>query len=81
MLVVLQNRQYQYIYLNEDSPQVVTIPPGIPHGAVNLTSQPCLLVNAVLRHGKTDPKDYQPIPKPFAYDLNTIENFYEYSCN
>lgn len=75
VLVVLQNRRYQYLYLTENNPQVITIPPGIPHGAINLTSQPCLLVNAVLRHGGTHPKDYQPIPKPFPYDLETIRSF------
>jgi hypothetical protein len=76
VLVVLQNRRYQYLYLTENNPQVITIPPGIPHGAINLTSQPCLLVNAVLRHGGTHPKDYQPIPKPFPYNLETIRSFF-----
>ena len=62
--MVLQNRQYKYLHLTEDNPQVVTIPPGIPHGAINLSDHSCLLVNAVLRHGETHPKDYQPIKKP-----------------
>lgn len=73
VLVVLQNRQYQYLHLTEDNPQVVTIPPGIPHGAINLSDDSCLLVNAVLRHGKTHPKDYQPIKKPFAYNLDVVK--------
>ncbi|MEL7010802.1 MAG: dTDP-4-dehydrorhamnose 3,5-epimerase, partial [Cyanobacteria bacterium J06588_4] len=30
----------------------------------------CLLVNAVLRHGEPSPKDYQPMKKPFPYDLD-----------
>ena len=47
--------------------------PNVPHGAINLSKKPCLLVNAVLRHGKTHPKDYQPIPKPFPYDLAKVE--------
>lgn len=75
VLVVLQNRQYRYLHLSEDLPQVVTIPPNIPHGAINLSQQPCLLVNAVLRHGKTHPKDYQPIAKPFPYDLAKVKQF------
>lgn len=29
----------------------------------------CLLVNAVLRHGEPSPKDYQPMGRPFTYDL------------
>jgi hypothetical protein len=73
ILVVLQNRRYKYIFLSEESPQVVTIPPGIPHGPINLNSQPCLLVNAVLRHGDVHPKDYQPIKRPFSYDLIKVK--------
>lgn len=71
VLVVLENRRYRYIPLSDRSPAVVTIPPGVPHGAINPHSNPCLLVNAVLRHGEAHTKDYQPIPKPFPYDLKT----------
>lgn len=77
VLVVLQNRQYQYLHLTEDNPQVVTIPPGIPHGAINLSEDSCLLVNAVLRHGKIHPKDYQPIKKPFAYNLQLVKSCFQ----
>jgi hypothetical protein len=73
VLVILQNRQYQYLHLTEDNPQVVTIPTGIPHSAINFNQKPCLLVNAVLRHGETHPKDYQPIKKPFPYDLDKVK--------
>ncbi|MGY6529352.1 MAG: dTDP-4-dehydrorhamnose 3,5-epimerase [Cyanobacterium sp.] len=76
LLVVLQNRQYNYIYLSEENHQVVTIPPGIPHSAINLNSDGCLLINAVLRHGKNHPKDYQPIKKPFDYDLDMAKTFF-----
>lgn len=69
ILVVLQNRQYEYIYLSEDDPKVVKIPPGVPHGAINLSSEPCVMVNAVLRHGKPYEKDYRPLRRPFPYDL------------
>ncbi|ELR99298.1 cupin domain-containing protein [Gloeocapsa sp. PCC 73106] len=69
-LVILSNRQYEYIYLSEDYPQVVTIPPGVPHGAINLSKESCLVVNAVIRHGIASAKDYQPIKPPFPYDLN-----------
>lgn len=69
-LVILSNRQYEYIYLNENYPQVVTIPPGVPHSAINLSNENCLLVNAVIRHGPAHPKDYQPIKPPFPYDFN-----------
>lgn len=73
VLVVLYNRKYQYIPLSDRVPQVVTIPPGILHGAINLSSEDCLLVNAVLRHGEPNPKDYQPSKKPFPYDLKAAQ--------
>ena len=73
VLVVLQNRRYQYIALSERYPAVVQIPPGIPHGAINLSGESCLLVNAVLRHGASHPRDYQPMVPPFPYDLALAE--------
>ena len=73
VLVVLQNRSYRYIALSEYKPQVITIPPGVPHGAVNLTHSPCVLVNAVLRHGKVHEKDYRPIKPPLPYDMAEIK--------
>ncbi|MEO0925542.1 MAG: dTDP-4-dehydrorhamnose 3,5-epimerase [Cyanobacteria bacterium J06643_13] len=70
VLVVLYDRAYQYISLTEEIPQVVTIPRGILHGSINFSDRDCLLVNAVLRHGEPSPKDYQPMKKPFPYDLD-----------
>jgi dTDP-4-dehydrorhamnose 3,5-epimerase-like enzyme len=69
VLVVLQNKQYEYIPLSEHQPKVVKIPPGIPHGAINLSNEPCLIVNAVLRHGPANERDYRPMRLPFPYDL------------
>lgn len=69
VLVVLYDRQYQYIPLTEDVPQVVTIPRGVLHGSINFSDRDCLMVNAVLRHGEPHPRDYQPVSKPFPYDL------------
>ncbi len=69
VLVVLFDRQYQYIPLSEEVPQVVTIPRGVLHGAINLSDRDCLLVNAVLRHGEPNERDYQPVARPFPYDL------------
>lgn len=69
VLVVLQNRKYQYIPLSEHYPAVVTVPKGTPHGAINLSSEPCVMVNAVLRHGAICDRDYRPIARPFPYDL------------
>jgi uncharacterized RmlC-like cupin family protein len=73
VLVGLQNRRYQYVALNETLPAVVTIPPGVPHGAINLGSEPCVIVNAVLRHGAPHPSDYRPMRPPFPYDLKAVE--------
>lgn len=69
LLVALINKKYQYIPLSENYPAVVIIPPGVLHGAINLSSQPCVLVNAVLRHRPTQEKDYVIRRRPFAYDL------------
>ncbi|MBZ8180429.1 dTDP-4-dehydrorhamnose 3,5-epimerase [Oscillatoria salina IIICB1] len=76
ILVILQNRQYEYIYLSENRPQVVKIPPGVPHSAINLNPENCFLVNAVLRHGTPYAKDYQPITPPFPYDLALAEKIF-----
>ena len=69
VLVVLYDRAYQYIPLSEEIPQVVTIPRGVLHGAINFDNRDCLLVNAVLRHGEPTARDYQPVAKPFPYDM------------
>ncbi|WP_414753261.1 dTDP-4-dehydrorhamnose 3,5-epimerase [Anabaena sp. CCY 9910] len=70
VLVTLINKQYKYIPLSENHPMVVTIPPGVLHGAINLSSQPCLLVNAVLRHRPPQERDYITCCRPFPYDLD-----------
>lgn len=73
VLVILSDRQYKYIPLSEHYPQVVTIPPGVPHGAINLSEQPCFLVNAVLRHGVAIEKDYQPLKRPIPYNFSQVQ--------
>jgi uncharacterized RmlC-like cupin family protein len=73
VLVVLSDRRYQYIPLSEHQPQVVMIPPGVPHGAINLSREPCFLVNAVLRHGAAHEKDYQPLKRPLPYNLSQAQ--------
>jgi mannose-6-phosphate isomerase-like protein (cupin superfamily) len=79
VLVILQNRQYQYIPLTEDQPTVVQIPPGVPHGAINPSRKGCLLVNAVLRHGAPHAKDYTPLRQPFPYDVVAAKHALEQS--
>ncbi|PSF36136.1 dTDP-4-dehydrorhamnose 3,5-epimerase [Aphanothece hegewaldii CCALA 016] len=73
VLVILSDRQYKYINLSEHQSQVVTIPPGVPHGAINLKDEPCFLVNAVIRHGIALLKDYQPLKRPFPYNLSQAQ--------
>jgi uncharacterized RmlC-like cupin family protein len=65
-LIVLQAGSLRRITLREDEPTWVRIPPGVPHGAINGGRQPAVVVNAVLRHGPSDPRDYRPRPVPAA---------------
>ena len=69
ILVVLHNGKYQYIPLSDSAPQVVTIPPLVPHSAINIGDEPCMLINAVIRDGQSHPSDYRPLKAPFPYDL------------
>jgi oxalate decarboxylase/phosphoglucose isomerase-like protein (cupin superfamily) len=73
VLVVLQNGSYQYILMSDRDPKVVKIPPGIPHGAINLSSDVCVAINSVIRHGPAHPRDYQPLKRPFPYDLEVVQ--------
>jgi dTDP-4-dehydrorhamnose 3,5-epimerase-like enzyme len=72
ILVILHDGKYQYMLLSEAEPQVVTIPPGVPHSAINISKEPCMLINAVIRHGRSHPADYRPLKAPFPYDWNSI---------
>jgi hypothetical protein len=65
-LVVLENRRLRRIRLREDEAAWVRIPPGVPHGAINRGRTPAVMVNAVLRHGPSDPRDYLPRRIPAA---------------
>lgn len=63
-MVLLQNR-YQYIPLSDRHLLAVTI----LHGAINPNSEPCLLVNAVLRHGFPHDRYYRAMTPPIPYEL------------
>jgi mannose-6-phosphate isomerase-like protein (cupin superfamily) len=65
-LVVVQGGCLRSIPLREDEASWVRIPPGVPHGAINRGRTPALLVNAVLRHGPSDDRDYRPRRLPRA---------------
>ncbi|WP_413165628.1 dTDP-4-dehydrorhamnose 3,5-epimerase [Capilliphycus salinus ALCB114379] len=74
VIAVLQNRRYHYIPVSDRIPAVIQIPPGVPHGAINLSSEPCLVVNAVLRHGEPHERDYRPMLPPLPYDFVEVES-------
>jgi dTDP-4-dehydrorhamnose 3,5-epimerase-like enzyme len=73
VLVTLENRQYKYTLLSDRFPIVVTIPRGILHSTINLNSEPCLMVNALLRHGPACERDYRPLKPPLPYDLAAVQ--------
>lgn len=72
VLVTLINRKYEYLVLSDRQHIVVTIPPGVLHGAINLDTEPCVVINAVLRHGAANERDYIPRQRPFPYDLVAV---------
>lgn len=81
VLVVLQNRNYQYIVMSDCEPVVVKIPPGIPHGVINPTAKPCIMLNGVLRHGAAHERDYRPQKRPFPYDMEAVKTrLTEFHC-
>jgi hypothetical protein len=65
-LVVLENGWLRSIVLREDESNLVRIPPGVPHGAINRGRSPAVVVNAVLRHGPSDLRDLRPRGVPAA---------------
>jgi dTDP-4-dehydrorhamnose 3,5-epimerase-like enzyme len=74
VLVTLQNRRYQYVALSESRPAVVRIPPGVLHGAINPSVEPCVIINAVFRHKPAHELDYRPLKHPFPYDMNVVQS-------
>ncbi len=73
ILVTLIDKKYQYIPLSDKRPAVVIIPPGVLHGVINFSSEPCTVVNAVLRHRPVQPMDYVTRGRPFPYDLEAAK--------
>jgi len=76
LITTLHNREYQYTFLSEQEPTIITIPPGVLHGAINLSNEPCIVVNAVLQHGQTHEKDYRPIKPPLPYDIDWAKKLF-----
>jgi dTDP-4-dehydrorhamnose 3,5-epimerase-like enzyme len=80
VLVTLQNRRYQYIPLSESRPVVVRIPPGVLHGAINPSAEPCVVINAVFRHKPAHELDYRPLKLPFPYDMSVVQSLFTDLC-
>jgi uncharacterized RmlC-like cupin family protein len=80
VLVTLQNRRYQYIPLSESNAAVVRIPPGVPHGAINPSAEPCVVINAVFRHKPAHKLDYRPLKLPFPYDMSVVQSLFTDLC-
>lgn len=74
VLVTINNRRYQYIPLSEHQSVMVKIPPGVLHGAINLDPEPCVVVNAVLRHRPAQERDYIPQKRPLPYDIAAVQS-------
>jgi uncharacterized RmlC-like cupin family protein len=72
ILVILHDGKYEYMLLSDAEPQVVTIPPLVPHSAINISKEPCMLINAVIRHGRSHPADYRSLKAPLPYDWTSI---------
>ncbi|NJN49101.1 MAG: cupin domain-containing protein [Alkalinema sp. RL_2_19] len=72
VLAVLENGTYRYIWMSECDFKVVRIPPGVPHGAINLSDATCIAINSVIRHGAPYARDYQPLAQPIPYDLEAV---------
>ncbi len=76
LITTLHNREYQYTFLSEKEPTIITIPPGVLHGAINFSEEPCIIINAVLNHGQTHEKDYRPIKPPLPYDIDLAKKLF-----
>ena len=72
VLVTLINRCYEYVVLSDRTPVVAIIPPGVLHGAINLDLEPCVVVNAVLRHSEPNERDYIPHQPSVPYNLAIV---------
>lgn len=81
VLAVLENGSYRYIWMSECDLKVVRIPPGVPHGAINLSDETCIVINSVIRHGAPYARDYQPLTQRIPYDLETARSLVaEFRC-
>jgi len=64
--------RHHYTPLSEDRPVVVKIPPGATR-AINLDPEPCVVVNAVLRHRPAQERDSCPTSDLFLMTLPQLK--------
>lgn len=69
VLVILQNRRYNYIMLNAERPAVITIPAGVPYSFINLSDTPSCLMNDVLHCDLHHRWICRHVKPPFPYDI------------
>ena len=81
VLVVLLDGKYHYYPLSNERPSIVTIPPMVMHGAINLNAEPCVMVNVVVRHSAPHKLDYVAMKRPFDYDLNLAKTLMQSYLN
>ncbi|HSF76194.1 MAG TPA: hypothetical protein VLA84_20520 [Microcoleus sp.] len=67
-----EGQEHHHFLLTQHQMLPIEIPPGIPHAVINFSSDHCLVLNAIIRHGSPHPKNYQPIKKPFPFDLERV---------
>ncbi|MEL7509754.1 MAG: dTDP-4-dehydrorhamnose 3,5-epimerase [Cyanobacteria bacterium J06554_1] len=77
VVVTLQDKQYDYIFLGTHNSNVLTIPSGIPYGFINLGSTPCWAINDAIYHGpehkmSLHESGYCSLKLPFPYDIAKV---------
>jgi oxalate decarboxylase/phosphoglucose isomerase-like protein (cupin superfamily) len=59
---------------------VVLVTPGVLHGAINPSAEPCVVINAVFRHKPAHELDYRPLKLPFPYDMSVVQSLWTDLC-
>ncbi|MEM6256598.1 MAG: dTDP-4-dehydrorhamnose 3,5-epimerase [Cyanobacteria bacterium P01_D01_bin.156] len=77
VVVTLQNKKYDYIFLETQNSNALTISSGIPYGFINLGSTPCWAINDAVYHGpehkmSLHESGYRSLKPPFPYDIAQV---------
>ena len=69
VLVVWENSEHRDIDLDENSDEVVIIPPDVRYGFINMDPEPSVVINAVLHDQGSDYQlEHQPVEKQLLYE-------------